>query len=168
MKVVANSTVLVPGRGVVATRAYDRAMAIRSCAVNEGDEHTRLLRQLESLRWPSGSAQCPYCTSDRSTRSRSEARYHCNYCNTSFSVFTGTPLHGTKVPLQKWLAVTDLLLSGTDRRDASSRKVASALSVHKDTACRMLRTIGIARHDHPIFISQLATLIIKDSQGCVQ
>ena len=43
------------------------------------------LAHIENVRWK-GRVTCPYCTSDRVTRVKSEKRHHCNACNTTFSV----------------------------------------------------------------------------------
>src|SRR4051812_45850915 len=45
---------------------------------------------------------CPYCRSERCSSIAMEKRYHCNNCNTTFSVTVGTIFHKTKMDLQKW------------------------------------------------------------------
>jgi hypothetical protein len=68
-----------------------------------------------------------------------ERRYHCNTCNTSFSVTVGTIFHQTHLSLQKWFQAIALLLNA--RRGVSVRQLAQYLNVNKDTAWRMAMKI---------------------------
>jgi transposase-like protein len=87
---------------------------------------------LETIRWKSGPT-CPYCAeSKRNTPLPREGRYHCNSCNTTFSVTVGTVFHQTRLPLQKWFAAISLILDS--RKGISARQLAKALSVNKNTA----------------------------------
>ena len=54
------------------------------------------IRHLESIRWK-GKPTCPYCKSKNCTPMPKEHRYHCNSCNTSYSVTVGTIFHKTKI-----------------------------------------------------------------------
>ena len=65
---------------------------------------------LEKVRWPD-KPHCPYCKSPNQTPLPKEQRYHCNNCNTSFSITVGTIFHKTHLPLQKWFLATSLILN---------------------------------------------------------
>ena len=55
---------------------------------------------LEKVRW-GDKPECPYCHNKKSTPRKDNFRYHCNKCNTDFSVTVGTIFHRTRLPLQK-------------------------------------------------------------------
>lgn len=86
---------------------------------------------LEKIRW-SGIPQCPYCHADRNTALREEHRYHCNLCNTAFSVTVQTVFHHTHLPLQKWFLAISLLLNA--RKSITVQRLAQDLEVNKNTA----------------------------------
>lgn len=119
-----------------------------------------MLKRLEDARWPMGPV-CPYCHAIRSTPLAGECRHHCNYCNTSFSVLTRTPLHGTRLELRQWLHVAELILFH-DGAGVTSRQIATIVGVNRNTACRMIRIIHISRHEQPSFLSALGSLIQED------
>jgi transposase-like protein len=68
------------------------------------------LEHLEKVRWP-GGPRCPYCNSANASALPKEYRYHCNNCNTSYSVTVGTIFHNTKLDLQKWFLAISLILN---------------------------------------------------------
>lgn len=86
---------------------------------------------LEKIRW-NGVPQCPYCHADRNTALREEHRYHCNLCNTAFSVTVQTVFHHTHLPLQKWFLAISLLLNA--RKSVTIQQLAQDLEVNKNTA----------------------------------
>ena len=92
------------------------------------------IAHLEKVRW-SNQPQCPYCYSTNQTPLPKESRYHCNNCNTSFSVTVGTIFHDTKLDLQKWFLAVSLILNA--KKGISSRQLSRDLEVNKDTAWRM-------------------------------
>ena len=59
------------------------------------------INHLEKVKW-NNKPRCPYCKSTNQTSMPKENRYHCNNCNTSFSVMVGTIFENTKLDLQKW------------------------------------------------------------------
>lgn len=89
------------------------------------------ISHLEEVRWPKGP-HCPYCNSSKSTPLPKEHRYHCNSCNTSYSVTVGTIFHKTKIDLQKWFLAISLILNA--KKGISSRQLARDLHVNKNTA----------------------------------
>lgn len=96
------------------------------------DDHC--LAHLEEVRWKNFPI-CPYCNSTNQTPLKKERRYHCNNCNTSFSVTVGTIFHDTKLDLQKWFLAISIILNA--KKGLSSRQLARHLDVNKDTAWRM-------------------------------
>jgi transposase-like protein len=92
------------------------------------------LALLELIRWKNKPI-CPYCKSPNCTPMPKENRYHCNSCNTSFSVTVGTIFHKTKVDLQKWLLAISIILNA--KKGISARQLARDLEVNKNTAWYM-------------------------------
>ena len=93
------------------------------------------------IRWR-GVPMCPYCQGTKTTRVPKEGRYHCNGCNTTFSVTVGTIFHNTHLPLQKWLAALSLLSDGD--ASISALRLAAALDINKNTAWYLSSRIGRA------------------------
>lgn len=93
---------------------------------------------LEEEYWR-GSPICPYCKSIRASRVRKELRYHCNNCNTSFSVTVQTVFHRTHLDLQKWFLGIILILNY--QKSTSVRYLAKSLSINKNTAWIMISQI---------------------------
>ena len=96
------------------------------------------VRYLELIRWPEGP-YCPYCNSRNPSVRPGELRYHCNNCNTSYSVTVKTLFHNTHVPLQKWFSAILIFLNAKDY--ISVRKLSDAIGVNRNTAWRMVRRI---------------------------
>lgn len=99
------------------------------------------IKCLEKVRWQ-GKPICPYCKSTLSTAVVNEGRYHCNSCNTSYSVTVGTIFHKTKVDLQKWFLAIYLILNS--KKDVSARQLALDLEVNKNTGWFMQTRIRSA------------------------
>lgn len=93
---------------------------------------------LEEIRW-SGKPVCPYCNSINSTKFNQSHRYHCNSCFTSFSVTVGTLFHRTHIKLPKWFKAIELVTLTSP--NISSRKLAAALGVNRNTAAYMISRI---------------------------
>ena len=92
------------------------------------------IEYLEKIRW-NHNPQCPYCKSHNFTSMPRENRYHCNNCNTSYSVTVGTIFHKTKLDLQKWFFAISLIINAMKR--ISARQLARDLDVNKNTAWYM-------------------------------
>lgn len=107
---------------------------------------------LEEVRWR-GLPTCPYCKSKKQTSSKTQKRYHCNTCNTSYSVTVGTFLGNTKLDLQKWFKAI-LLITGS-QKEISSRELANEINVTKDTALLMIQRFRKARTDFKEFLDGL-------------
>ena len=93
---------------------------------------------LEQILW-NGKPKCPYCGSNNATAYKSEKRYHCNSCYTSFSVTVGTIFHKTHVSLDKWFLAIRLVMSSSG--GISVRQLASEVGVNKNTAASMVKRI---------------------------
>jgi transposase-like protein len=97
-------------------------------------DHESCIKHLEKVKW-SNIAKCPYCNSTNATPAPKELRYHCNNCNTTFSVTVGTVFHDTKLDLQKWFLAVSLVLNA--KKGISARQLARDIEVTKDTAWYM-------------------------------
>ncbi len=102
------------------------------------------LNHLETVRW-AGKPKCPYCQSLRVTKALNSHRYHCNACNTSFSVTVRTIFHKTKIDLQKWFLAISLVLNA--RKGVSARQLARDIEVNKNTAWLVLMRIRKAMRE---------------------
>lgn len=102
------------------------------------------LELLEQLRWQS-VPKCPYCKSENQTPLKKEHRYHCNNCNTSFSVTVGTIFHKTHLSLQKWFLAVTLILNA--KKGISARQLARHLKVNRNTAWRISMKIREAMYE---------------------
>lgn len=96
------------------------------------------IKHLETVRW-SNIPVCPYCKSTSQSPVEKESRYHCNSCNTSYSVTVGTIFHKTKVDLQKWFLAISLVLNA--KKGLSARQLSRDIEVTKDTAWYMMMRI---------------------------
>lgn len=88
------------------------------------------IEHLEKVRW-NNKPSCPYCKSLKQTKMPKENRYHCNTCNTSYSVMVGTIFENTKLDFQKWFLAISLVLN--DKKGVSSRALARHVHVNKNT-----------------------------------
>jgi len=96
------------------------------------------INHIEKLRW-GDSPICPYCNSKHNTELKEDNRYHCNTCNTSYSVTVGTMFHKTKIDLQKWFYAIHLI-TNTEQK-ITSREIAKKINTTKDTAWRIINEI---------------------------
>ena len=96
------------------------------------------IAHLEKVRWGE-SPKCPYCNSTNQSPMPIEKRYHCNNCNTSFSVTVRTIFHRTRLPLQKWFIAISIIINA--KKGISARQLGRDLEVNKDTAWRMAMKI---------------------------
>lgn len=103
------------------------------------------IKHLETVRW-NNKPKCPYCGSPNYSDMKGEYRYHCNNCNTSFSVTVGTIFHNTKLPLQKWFLAVSLVINA--KKGIAARQLGRDIDVTKDTAWRMLMQIRKAMYEY--------------------
>lgn len=107
---------------------------------------------LESIKW-ANKPVCPYCSSNSFSELKEGHRYHCNTCNTSYSVTVGTLFHKTKAPLQKWFTAIKILLNPDVK--ISVRELAMQIEVTKDTAWRMEQQIKEAILKRDYLVNQI-------------
>src|ERR1019366_7888454 len=99
---------------------------------------------LEARVWADGRV-CPHCgVIDQSTlmhgKSHRPGLYQCNACHDPFSVTVGTLYERSKIPLNKWLAATHLIMAS--KKSMSALQVGRMLGVSKKTAwflCHRIR-----------------------------
>lgn len=94
---------------------------------------------IENIKWRS-YVNCPFCNSRAHSKIRNTFRFHCNSCNSDFSITVNTIMHGTRVDMRKWVEALDMYLS---RDKISYRELASLIKVNKNTAYRILNQIQI-------------------------
>lgn len=118
------------------------------------------IKYLEEIRWPSGP-MCPYCFSKiKITKQTSENRYHCNNCQTGFSVTVNTIFHDSKLPLQKWFLAISLILSS--KKKISAKQLQKDLKVTYKTAWYMTTRIRRAIVDQAEMLKSIE-LILNNS-----
>lgn len=98
---------------------------------------------LRVIRWPNKPI-CPYCSSTKCC-TIPKHRFHCNSCNTAFSVTAQTIFHQTRLPLAKWFEAISFVL--TSSKYVSSRSLAIRIGVNKHTGYRVLQQIDRALID---------------------
>jgi transposase-like protein len=103
------------------------------------------IAHLEKVRW-NNEPSCPYCKSKKQSPEKNEHRYHCNNCNTTYSVTVGTIFHNTKLDLQKWFLAISIILNA--KKGLSARQLGRDIHVTKDTAWYMgMRIRKSMQHD---------------------
>lgn len=125
---------------------FDSLNAIYRTLPTRGD----CLDHLERVLWSDGKPQCPYCGYRRATSLPVERRHHCNACNTSYSVLVGTPLHGTRVDIQKWIYAMHIVLFEDPK--ITVRALADRLQLNRQTAWRILSRIRQTQASRPLFL----------------
>lgn len=113
------------------------------------------IEHLEKVRWPNGP-ECPYCFSTQAAREKSQHRYHCNGCNTSFSVTVNTIFHDTKLPLQKWFLAISLMLNA--KKGLSAKQLERDLEVTYKTAWYLAMRIRRAMLDDGELLSGIVEI----------
>src|ERR1700737_920682 len=107
---------------------------------------------LEARIWPSGPV-CPHCgTLTQATmmqgKSHRPGLYQCNACREPFTVTVGTLYERSKIPLNKWLAATHLMMAS--KKGMSALQVGRLLGVSKKTAWFLCHRIRESlRETHP-------------------
>ncbi|MBU5220058.1 transposase [Bacillus albus] len=94
-------------------------------------------KYLLNLRW-NRYMICPFCSALKSTKIGSTLRFHCNVCNTNYSVTVNTVMHNTKLELRKWLIALHLYLNN---EKLSYRSLSKLIQVNKNTAYKMINKL---------------------------
>lgn len=105
-----------------------------------GDEE-KCRQYLEHLRWPNGMA-CPRCGNVQCYYTSTRKTWECDAssCGYHFSVTSGTMLHDTHLPLQKWIVAVYLMVEA--RKGISALQLKRTLNVAYQTAwylCHRIR-----------------------------
>lgn len=90
---------------------------------------------------------------------KNENRYHCNTCNTSFSVTIRTLFQKTRIDLQKWFYAIYLILNNINKK--SIRSLSNEIQVNKDTAWYINFRIKKALNEKDEFIRTLNDTIVN-------
>lgn len=98
---------------------------------------------LEARIWKDGRV-CPHCgVIDQSTlmkgKSHRPGLYQCNACREPFTVTVGTLYERSKIPLHKWLAATQLLMSS--KKGISALQIGRLLGVSPKSSWFMMHRI---------------------------
>ncbi|HEY9886459.1 MAG TPA: IS1595 family transposase [Vampirovibrionales bacterium] len=110
--------------------------------------HEECLEILEQLRW-NGIPTCPYCGSTRASAIKSEHRYHCHNCFTSYSVTVNTIFHKTRLGLDKWFYAIKILF--LEKNKSSIRQLSKEIGVSTNTSAYLIKRINQANsHDKKI------------------
>lgn len=96
------------------------------------------LKFIEEQIYPDGVVACPYCGGIHPYR-RSDGRFKCRECGSSFSILQGTIFQDTKLPLYKWFGA--IFLMSVHSKGISSVQTAIDLGVTQKTAWFMLHKI---------------------------
>ena len=98
------------------------------------------IQWFENLRWPDGKRDCPYCGSLKTRKASHRIMpFWCTTCRKYFSVKSGTAMHGSNLPVRKW--VYALYLMSTSLKGVSSMKLHRDLGISQKTAWYMAQRI---------------------------
>lgn len=96
------------------------------------------LDYLFDLRWPDGYC-CPACHHDKKWNVK-EFKYKCRNCGYQTTVTTGTNLHGTRIPIDRWFLAIWYFTSGKSKLTAHELQEMIKLGSNR-TALAMLHTL---------------------------
>ena len=98
-------------------------------------------QRLEMLRWPDG-VRCPRCESSHIRNDYTRHTFDCGLCGYQFSVTSGTMLHDTHLPLQKWIVASYLMTES--RKGVSANQLKRTINVSYKTAWYLCHRIRAA------------------------
>jgi len=98
---------------------------------------------LEAIRWPNGPI-CPHCGTVAQHyalhgKSQRKGLYKCSDCREQFTVTVGTVFERSKIPLHKWVMLTEMMCAS--KKGISSKQVERMLGVTYKTAWFMTHRI---------------------------
>ena len=79
---------------------------------------------------------CPYCNFNKITIYK--LLFHCNLCNSKFSITTNTIMHKTRLDYRKWLISIYVFIFD---ENISYRRLAQIINVNKNTAYSILKKL---------------------------
>jgi transposase-like protein len=112
----------------------------------------KCIKHLEKIYWGSLPV-CPYCKSKKSSSLEKSLRYHCNICNTSYSVTVGTIFHKTHIDLQKWFLAISIIINAF--KNINARQLARDIAIDKNTAWYMVLRIRKAMIENRKLLERL-------------
>jgi transposase-like protein len=114
----------------------------------------RCIEFLEDILWHNNPV-CPYCgnTNKQYIISKLEGRYHCNSCNSSFSVTAKTIFARTRCDLRKWFFAIYLLFAPKNK--ITVRELAEKIETTKDTAWLLKSKIDKAKISSPQLLESI-------------
>lgn len=115
---------------------------------NKFPDSETCLKYYISKKWPNEPI-CPYCYSKKNTKFINEFRFHCNTCNTSFSVTVKSIFHKTHIEIRKWFLA---IYYFQNLFPLSVRLLSDLIFVNKNTAQRMLVILKRAKQENNLII----------------
>ncbi len=100
--------------------------------------------EVAAVKWPSGQAVCPRCSSKKATYLSTRLLWKCRDCKKQFSVKVGTIFEDSAVSLDKWLCA--MWMMANCKNGVSSYEIGKALEVTQKTAWFMMHRIRYAVH----------------------
>lgn len=106
----------------------------------------------ERLRWPNGPV-CPHCkaTDKLYTVKSKKARkgvYKCGHCKKQFSATVGTVMHGSRIPLSKWILAIYHMCSS--KKGVSANQLSRELGITYKSAWFMCHRVRYAMTEPPL------------------
>ena len=93
-------------------------------------------------KYPNG-VYCSHCGSVQVVRRvKTPKKFQCNACNNSFSVFTSSVFHHTKVDMRKWVYALHFMING--KKGVSACQLHRGIGGSYKTAWRMMHEIRAA------------------------
>lgn len=102
---------------------------------------------------------CPYCYSNRITTYKSI--FHCNLCNSKFSITTNTIMHKSRLDYRKWLVSIYLFLFD---ENISYRGLSKIINVNKNTAYNILKKLTYLYSNFKIDIIKLTNTTLPNEE----
>ena len=129
----------------------------------------------EEMRW-NGHPVCPHCDSDevsfmnpanglgRKTRTGATSQrrvWQCRSCRKQFSVLTGTVMHGTKIPVRKWVFV--LFEMASNKNGVAAREIERRYDLTPKAAWFLLHRIRTAMEVGPLAAALSGTIVADET-----
>ncbi len=110
--------------------------------LNKFPTEEAVIKHFIKIRYPNG-LRCNHCGSDRVSVEKGRPKFfHCNGCNSSFSIFKDTIFEKSDTDLRKWMYALHLFLNG--KKGISGYQLQREIGVTYKTAWRMLKQIRTA------------------------
>ena len=126
-------------KGKAPGKAHRKGISFLEAMELFGD-NVKAEQYFESQRWPDG-VKCPFCAGENvyERKNRKPQPYHCRACRKDFSAKTGTIMHSSPIPYNKW-ALAFYFLS-TNLKGVSSMKLHRDLDITQKAAWHLAHRI---------------------------